>query len=115
MSFDQTEAIVVFVTTANLEQAAQLADMLVAQRLAACVQILPEVQSVFRWQGEIERQKEILLIAKTTRSRFEILEREVRKIHSYETPEIVALPLTAGSVPYLEWLHSSVRDDSEEI
>lgn len=106
---DANEAIVVFITTANSEEAARLANMLVELRLAACVQILPEMESVYRWQGKIERQKEVLLIAKTTRSRFEELEREVRAIHSYETPEIVALPLAAGSPPYLEWLNSSVN------
>jgi periplasmic divalent cation tolerance protein len=87
--------------------------MLVSQRLAACVQILPEVQSVYRWHGKIERQPEVLVIVKTTKSSFEKLEREVRAIHTYETPEIVALPLTAGSAPYLEWLGSNVNSDSE--
>jgi periplasmic divalent cation tolerance protein len=110
---DPAQAIVVFITTADSEEAARLADMLIGQRLAACVQILPEIESVYRWQGKIERQKEVLLIAKTTSSRFEALEREVRTIHSYETPEIVALPLTVGSAPYLEWLNSSVSDDAE--
>ena len=89
--------------------------MLVEHRLAACVQILPEMESVYRWQGKIERQKEVLLIAKTTKSRFEELERKVRAIHSYETPEIVALPLTAGSPPYLEWLGSNVNSDAEGL
>ncbi|MDQ2922127.1 MAG: divalent-cation tolerance protein CutA [Acidobacteriota bacterium] len=112
-SIKASEAIVVFVTTANSEEAAQLAEMLVGQRLAACVQILPEMESVYRWQGKIERQKEVLVIAKTTKSKFEELEAKVRAIHSYETPEIIALPLTAGSPPYLEWLNSSVNADEE--
>lgn len=107
------EAIVVFITTANFEEAARLAGMLVEWRLAACVQILPEMESVYRWQGKIERQKEVLLIAKTTKSRFAELESKVRATHSYETPEIVALPLTAGSPPYLEWLNSSVNVEAE--
>ena len=113
MVMDANEAIVVFITTANSEEAARLAEMLVEGRLAACVQILPEMESVYRWQGKIERQKEVLLIAKTTNSRFEELERNVRAIHSYETPEIVALPLAAGSPPYLEWLSSSVSAGAE--
>jgi len=113
MSFDPAEAIVVFITTGNSEEAARLADLLIEQRLAACVQILPEVESVYRWQGKIERQKEVLVIAKSTRARFLDLEREVRAIHSYDTPEIVALPLTAGSEPYLEWLNSSVSGEAE--
>ena len=110
---EANEAIAVFITAANSEEAARLADMLVERRLAACVQILPEMESVYRWQGKIERQKEVLLIAKTTQFRFEALEREVRAIHSYETPEIVALPLTAGSLPYLDWLNSSVNGEAE--
>lgn len=109
----QTDAIVVFVTAANGDEAARLAEMLVGTRLAACVQILPGMQSVYRWRGKIERQPEVLLIAKTTRAKFEELEREVRALHSYETPEIVALPLTAGSGPYLEWLSASVDDEIE--
>lgn len=101
----------VFLTTALAAEADRLAEMLISQRLAACVQILPEIESVYRWQGKVERQKEILVIAKTTRAKFAELEREVRAIHSYDTPEIVALPLTAGSAPYLEWLKASVSDE----
>ena len=99
-----SDAIVVFMTAANGEEAARLADMLVGAHLAACVQILPEIESVYRWQGKIERQSEVLLLAKTTQSRFDELEREVRALHSYETPEIVAVPVTVGSAPYLQWL-----------
>ena len=62
------------------------------------------MESVYRWQGKIERQSEILLLAKTTEDKFEELEREVRALHSYETPEIIAVPVTAGSAAYLEWL-----------
>jgi len=102
-----TEAIVVFITAPNLEEAGRLAEMLIETRLAACVQILPEVESVYRWQGAIERKREVLLTAKTIRSRFADLEREVRALHSYETPEIIAVAVTAGSAPYLSWLSGS--------
>ena len=101
---DVGDAIVVFMTAANGEEAARLADMLVGAHLAACVQILPEMESVYRWQGKIERQAEILILAKTTKAKFAELEREVRALHSYETPEIIAVPIVAGSAPYLEWL-----------
>jgi periplasmic divalent cation tolerance protein len=103
------EAIVVLMTAANGEEAARLADLLIGAHLAACVQILPEMESVYRWEGKIERQAEILLLAKTTRSKFEELETEVRALHSYETPEIIALPIVAGSGPYLEWLTASLK------
>jgi periplasmic divalent cation tolerance protein len=98
------DPIVVFMTAANGEEATRLADMLVGAHLAACVQILPEMESVYRWQGKVERQAEVLLIAKTTREKFDELEQEVRALHSYDTPEIVAVPIVAGSAPYLEWL-----------
>ena len=98
------DALVVFMTAASGEEATRLAEMLVGAQLAACVQILPEMESVYRWEGKIERQAEVLLLAKTTQAKFSDLEGEVRALHSYETPEIVAVPITAGSAPYLEWL-----------
>jgi periplasmic divalent cation tolerance protein len=100
----QGDPIVVLITAQNREEAVRLADMLVGAHLAACVQILPEMESVYRWQGAIERQPEVLLLVKTTRRRFADLEREVRALHSYDVPEIVALPIVAGSAPYLKWL-----------
>lgn len=98
------DAIVVFMTAANGEEAARLAEMLVGAHLAVCVQILPEMESVYRWQGKIERQSEILLLAKTTQEKFGELEREVRALHSYDTPEIIAVPVSEASAPYLKWL-----------
>ena len=103
------DAIVVFMTAASGEEATRLADLLVGAHLAACVQILPEMESVYRWEGKIERQSETLLIAKTTTAKFAELEREVRALHSYETPEIVAVPMIAGSSPYLAWLFDSLN------
>lgn len=105
---ESAEAIVVFMTAANREEAARLAEMLVGAKLAACVQILPEMESVYRWQGKIERQEEVLLIAKTTAGKFEDLEREVCALHSYEVPEIVAFPIKSGHGPYVKWLKDSV-------
>ena len=110
MSIDPTEAIVVFMTAADGAEAQALAELLIEKRLAACVQILPAIESVYRWQGRIERQPEVLLLAKTTRAKFEELEREVRAVHSYETPEIVAVPIITGSVPYLQWLGDSLKE-----
>lgn len=103
------DAIVVFMTAANGEEATRLADMLVGAHLAACVQIMPEMESVYRWEGKVERQSEVLLIAKTTQAKFADLEREVRALHTYDTPEIVAVPITAGSAPYLEWLSNTTN------
>ena len=95
-------------TAANREEAVRIAEMLVGARLAGCVQILPEIQSIYRWQGEVARENEVLLLAKTTNDRFDELDRAVKEIHSYETPEILALPATAVSGPYLKWLQAAV-------
>ena len=103
------DAIIVFMTAANRAEATRLAEMLVESHLAACVQILPEIDSIYLWKGNVERQAEVLLIAKTVKSRFAELEREVQALHSYETPEIVAVPMAACSAPYLEWLISVTK------
>ena len=102
-----SEVVVVFITTANREEAARLADMLVGARLAACVQILPEIESVYRWKGQVQREAEVLLLAKSTRDKFDELERQIRAIHSYETPEILAVEAAAISEPYRKWLEES--------
>ncbi|MGH9908277.1 MAG: divalent-cation tolerance protein CutA, partial [Pyrinomonadaceae bacterium] len=93
---NQADAIVVMMTASDRDEARRLADMLVAREMAACVQMIPGMQSVYRWEGKIEEQDEILLIAKTVAAKFAELEKEVRAMHSYETPEIIALPVTAG-------------------
>jgi periplasmic divalent cation tolerance protein len=103
----RSDPVVVLMTAASAEEATRIAELLVNKKLAACVQILPDIQSIYVWKGEVLREKEVLLLAKTTRANFAELEREVRAIHSYETPEIIALPIAAGSEPYLKWLTSS--------
>jgi periplasmic divalent cation tolerance protein len=103
------DAIVVLMTAGSREEAARLAEMLVGARLAACVQIMPEMESIYHWEGQIRREPEFLLLAKTTQARFEELEREVRALHSYETPEIIALPVAAAYAPYLSWLGATVE------
>jgi periplasmic divalent cation tolerance protein len=102
-------AIVVLITAGSREEALRLAEMLVGARLAACVQVLPEMESLYHWQGEVRREPEVLLLVKTTAARFAELEQQVRALHSYETPEIIALPISLASAPYLEWLTTAVR------
>lgn len=102
------EPIVVFMTAATSDEAARIAETLVEKKLAACVQVLLDIQSIYIWKGNVERDGETLLLAKTTRNNFAELEREVRAIHSYETPEIIALPIVAGSQAYLDWLKNSL-------
>lgn len=103
-----SEPIVVLMTAANRDEAGRIAEMLVSDRLAGCVQVLPEIESIYRWQGEVARETEILMLAKTTRDRFAELVSCVTAIHSYETPEIIALPITAAAEPYLKWLLGSL-------
>ena len=103
-----TETILVMMTASSREEASRLAEMLVGARLAACVQIMPEMESVYRWKGKVQREPEVLLLAKTIQACFAELEREVRALHSYETPEIIAVPVTAASSPYLTWLTETV-------
>jgi periplasmic divalent cation tolerance protein len=104
---NQSAAIVVLMTAASDDEANRIAELLVEKKLAACVQILPPMRSVYLWKGEIARDEELLLLVKTLRSNFPALESEVRAIHSYETPEIIALEIKEGSADYLNWLFES--------
>jgi periplasmic divalent cation tolerance protein len=104
-----TDALVVLTTTENEADAERLARLIVEAGLAACVQVLPRMSSIYRWQGKIEQSSETLLLIKTTRAVYLQLETTIKQNHSYETPEIVALSVETGSDDYLNWLKSSVR------
>ncbi|MBI4597269.1 MAG: divalent-cation tolerance protein CutA [Candidatus Omnitrophica bacterium] len=96
--------VVVLVTCPTMAVAKRLAGRLVQRRQAACVNIVPGLTSVFRWQGKIERAPEILLVIKTARKRFAELSKTIRALHPYDVPEIIAWPVTAGHPPYLSWV-----------
>jgi periplasmic divalent cation tolerance protein len=98
---------IVFVMAANEDESGRIAHALVEERLAACVNIVCPVRSIYRWRGAIEDASEYMLVIKTRVRNFSKLERRVRELHSYEVPEIVAIPLAAGSKPYLAWLAES--------
>jgi periplasmic divalent cation tolerance protein len=102
-------ALVAISTVGKPEDAHRIARALVEKGVAACVNILPGVVSVYRWKGQVEQDAELLLVIKTTAARLADLERELRAVHPYEVPELVALPIQAGSEPYLAWLGDSVR------
>jgi len=105
-----TDKIVVLVTCASAGQARRIARALVERRLAACGNVLhTPVHSIYRWKGKVASAKEALLILKTTRRRFAAVERAVRRLHTYEVPEIIAVPIAAGSRAYLDWISESVR------
>lgn len=101
--------IIVLITAADKKEAKKIAGGLIAQRLAACVNIIPNVSSLFWWQGKTDNAKEVLLIAKSKSSAFKKIKTLVKKLHSYEVPEIIALPIIAGEKKYLEWLNDAVR------
>ncbi len=100
--------LVVFVTAGSADEAAAIARALVEERLAACGNIVPGIRSIYRWQGTVHDDPEALLILKTRADRFEELARRVGELHSYDVPEIIALPLVAGSARYLAWLDGAV-------
>lgn len=102
------EFMVVYVTAGSAEEADRLARSLVDERLAACVNRVRPVQSVYRWQGKVEQSEEELLIIKTSRELFSALEKRVRELHSYSVPEVIALPIIEGSSGYLRWLKEQV-------
>jgi periplasmic divalent cation tolerance protein len=102
------EHLVVLMTTGSQEEADQIADRIVAERLAACVNIVPGITSVYRWQGQVERDQEWLLVAKTHSEALDRLVQRVQELHSYDVPEIIALPLTGGSEVYLRWIDAEV-------
>lgn len=105
------EKIVALSTCSSAKEARRIARDLVEGRLAACVNIVTApIESVYRWKGKLEMSKEFLLIIKTARGRFAAVERAIRKLHSYEVPEIIALPIASGSRDYLAWLSSSVAN-----
>jgi len=103
-----TEALLVLVTVPTAEQAAALARALVEERLAACGNVVPGLRSIYRWEGQVHDEAEALLLLKTTRARFEPLRQAVLRLHPYQVPEVLALPVEAGSAPYLEWLAAQV-------
>ena len=104
-----TDKIVVLNTCGSAEEAEKIARQLVERRLAACVSILPGARSFYRWQDKIEESGEWLLVIKTSRGNFDDLRSELEKLHSYEVPEIIALPIVDGATNYLNWLEAEIH------
>jgi periplasmic divalent cation tolerance protein len=100
----ELEPIVVFVTCGSEEEAVKISNALVEERLAACVNLISPVRSIYRWEEKIWDEKEWLLIIKTQRKRFQEIETRVKPLHSYSVPEIISLPIVEGSSSYLNWL-----------
>ncbi|HTG18119.1 MAG TPA: divalent-cation tolerance protein CutA [Blastocatellia bacterium] len=100
--------LLVLVTAPNQDEARRIANALVEERLAACVNIVGAIESVYRWEGQVTTDRETLLIIKTTDDRYEDLEQRVKELHSYSTPEVIAFKIERGSSEYLSWLRDSV-------
>jgi len=104
-----TDKRVVLTTCGSLEEARRIARQLVEQGLAACVNVVPQIESVYRWKGEVETATELLLVIKTVASAFEPLREAIRRLHTYDLPECVAFAIEEGSPAYLDWIANSVK------
>jgi len=104
-----TEYVVIFVTVASQQDGERIAERLVGEHLAACVNIVGPMRSIYYWDGQVQRDQELLLIIKTRAALFGEIEAQVKHLHPYQTPEIIALPIRAGADAYLSWLASATR------
>lgn len=103
--------ILVLITTPSAETSQQIAEALVSRKLAACVNILPGIRSLYTWKGAVQQDNEHLLIVKSRLRLFDALQAAVREIHPYEVPEIIALPVVAGAQSYLDWWQAETPDE----
>jgi periplasmic divalent cation tolerance protein len=104
-----TDKILVLTTASSRDEARKIGRVLVERLLAACVNIVPQVGSIYRWEGEVEEAEEWLLVVKTTRAAFERVRDAINELHSYDVPECIAISIESGSLPYLAWLGESVK------
>jgi periplasmic divalent cation tolerance protein len=104
-----TDKILVLTTASSKDEAQKIGRVLVERLLAACVTVVPQVRSIYRWEGEIEEAEEWLLILKTTRGAFERVRDAIVELHSYDVPECISLSIEDGSVAYLSWMGQSVK------
>ncbi len=102
---------IILTTASAVEEGQSIANTLVEKQLAACVNIIPNISSVYRWEGQIQSETEVLLLIKTTKDLEAKVYREVQNVHSYDTPELITLPITNGSDAYLDWMTNSVRNN----
>ena len=110
-----SEPLIVLMTAGSQEEAERIAQALVAEMLAACVNVVPSVISIYHWEGKVVRDQEWLLVAKSRHDVLDHLLERVQALHSYDVPEILALPLVGGSEPYLRWLDSVVEGGQHAV
>lgn len=99
--------IIVFITAKDQEQADKIAEKLVTDKLVACANVVPGIRSIFRWEGKLDRAEEVLLILKSRRRHFSAIVKAVKALHSYDVPEVIAMPIIEGNKDYLDWLTES--------
>ena len=104
-----TDALLVFTTLPSADKAAELAKLLVNERLVACANLLPAVRSIYRWQGELHDENEVLVLLKTRAEHLERLKLRILEVHPYEVPEVLAVPIESGYQPYLDWLGGETK------
>jgi periplasmic divalent cation tolerance protein len=104
-----TDALLVFTTLPSADKAAELAKLVVEERLAACANLLPAIRSIYRWQGKLQDENEVLLLLKTRAEHLERLKLRILELHPYEVPEVLAVPVEAGYQPYLDWLAGETK------
>ena len=104
-----TDALLVFTTLPSADKAAELARALVEERLAACANLLPAIRSIYRWQGKLQDENEVLVLLKTRAEHLERLKLRILELHPYEVPEVLAVPVEAGYQPYLDWLAGETK------
>jgi len=103
------QVLVILVTAVNQEEARRISKRMVDAKLAACANIIPGIQSIYRWKGKVVKAQEVLIILKSTRPRYRALEKAIKAMHTYETPEIIALPVKEGLDRYIGWLRSETH------
>lgn len=108
-----TDKIVVLSACASIEEAERIARSLVEKRIAACVNLLSGIRSLYQWKGAIADEAEVLLVIKSSRALFPKLQSEIQKMHSYEVPELIALPVVEGSEPYLAWMARELAEERD--
>jgi periplasmic divalent cation tolerance protein len=102
----------VLCTAGSEDEARKIANALVDRKLAACVNIIPQIESIYRWQGKVESSREWLLLIKTTAEKFDAVRNAIRELHSYELPECIAITLEDGSYDYLQWIEDSIQRET---
>jgi periplasmic divalent cation tolerance protein len=103
------QVLVILVTTANRKEAVRIGEGMVNVKLAACANIIPRIESIYRWKGKVVKTQEVLLILKSTKPRYRALEKAIKTMHTYETPEIIALPVKEGLDQYIGWVCSETH------